>query len=356
MSATSAALARRARLRSSPAGRDAQFGSAVALPVVEPPAVGWLRRAVAFACALSAVFLAVGLVATARLAQTATWTPAHTSRLPLLALLGAASYLLRFARWHLLIRRVAPALRLPASLRIYMAGFAMGLTPGRVGEFAKFSLLREETGVPEALSAPVFPLERMTEAASFTALALSGALLGHLELGRLRTGALVTLVAVPALALLGVALRFTTRKRGQRRPRGRSWLHLLLDGTRSITAIRTLALATLFALAARTCDTLLFWGAASVAGLALPLPAAALAWGLAGLAGGLLLLPGGVGAVEGSLVATVAALGGDPSSALTAALLARCLTLWLWVPAGLLFAARGVAAAGLSAPRPGSSP
>src|SRR5205085_1372271 len=159
------------------------------------------------------------------------------------------SYLCRFLRWHVLVRQVAPRLRLATSLRIYMAGFAMGLTPGRVGELCKFTLLRDATGVSEARSAVIFPIERVTEAASF---------------------------------------------------------------------------------AARAVDMLLFWTAGAAVGLAVSLPGAALAWGLAGMTGGLLLLPGGVGAVEGSLVATVAALGGDPSTALLAALLARCMTLWLW--------------------------
>src|SRR5205823_5865933 len=83
-----------------------------------------------------------------------------------------------------------------------------------------------------------------------------------------------------------------------------------------------------------------FWIAAGAVGVPVPLAGAALAFGLAGLAGGLLLMPAGVGAVEGSLVATVAALGGDPAGALAAAVLARCLTLWVWVPPGLWLAFR----------------
>ena len=99
---------------------------------------------------------------------------------------------------------------------------------------------------------------------------------------------------------------------------------------------------------ARCCDTLLFWIAAGAVGVPVPLAGAALAFGLAGLAGGLLLMPAGVGAVEGSLVATVAALGGDPAGALAAAVLARCLTLWVWVPPGLWLAFRAAS----RAPRP----
>jgi uncharacterized membrane protein YbhN (UPF0104 family) len=259
-------------------------------------------------------------------------------------LFSSGSYFLRFARWHVLARRVAPRLKLASSLRTYAAGFAMGLTPGQVGEFCKFALLRDETGVPAARSAPIFPLERLTEAASFTALAVAGALFGRHALGHLGLGAVAAVVTLPALAGLGVLLRMA-RNRQRARPGDMPWLRQALDGVTSIADVRSLGLATLCALAARACDAGLFWCAASAVGLALPIAAAALAWGLAGLAGGLLLLPGGVGAVEGSLVATAVAFGADPAAALAAALLARCLSLWAWIPGGLYFAARGAARA-----------
>jgi uncharacterized membrane protein YbhN (UPF0104 family) len=300
-------------------------------------ALAWSPRWVILAAGLlAAVFLAIGLAVSWQLVQTAGWSSGGVSWLPAMAALGVGSYTLRFLRWHLLARRVAPRLWLRPSLRIYMAGFAMGLTPGRVGEFCKFALLRDETGVPEARSAFVFPLERVTEATSFAGLAVAGAGLGHLGLGRLGLGVLGAIAALPALALIGLALR---RRRGGVAARG-AWLRQMTHGIQSLVNPGTLLLALLCALAARCCDALLFWATASAVGVPLPLAGAALAFGLAGLAGGLLLLPAGVGAVEGSLVATAAALGGDPASALVAAVLARCLTLWVWVPLGLWFAFR----------------
>src|SRR5437762_332795 len=98
---------------------------------------GWFRRAVLFACALAGVFLVVGLVATWRIAARTGWEGDELAWLPLLAAFGAGSYLLRFLRWHVLVRRIAPRLSPPTSLRVYAAGFAMGLTPARVGELFK---------------------------------------------------------------------------------------------------------------------------------------------------------------------------------------------------------------------------
>jgi len=327
---------------------------APARPTRALPAPRWV---VLGAGATAGVFLLIGLGATWQLLQAASWSGGALGGLPALAALGSASYLLRFLRWHLLARRVAPELRLLPSLRIYLAGFALGLTPGRVGELCKFTLLREESGVVEARSVPIFPIERATEAASFAALAVLGAALGPIALGGLGPGAIAAIAAIPALALLGLALRrhgvggspaglapWVAAGGG-----GASWPRQMVAGARAIASPRALLLALACAAVARGCDALLFWTAAALVGSPLPLAGAALAFGLAGLAGGLLLMPAGVGAVEGSLVATAAALGADPASALVAAVLARCLTLWIWVPGGLWLAFRA------ASPRPSLS-
>jgi putative heme transporter len=123
---------------------------------------------------------------------------------------------------------------------------------------------------------------------------------------------------------------------------------------RAVAGPRPTALALLCAALARCCDATLLWSATHAAGLHLSLPASALAFGIAGLTGGFSLLPAGVGAVEASLVATISGLGGDPAAALMAALLARCVTLWIWIPVGLWFALRATTASnrGPVAPRP----
>ena len=300
------------------------------------------RRIVPFIGGLAALLLALGVYLSWRMGRKVDW-PAHVAAaLPALLLCGVGSYGARFLRWHVLARRLAPALGLGTSLCIYMSGFALGLTPGRLGEFLKFSLLREATGVDELESVGIFPVERATEAASFLALALFGAASGHLQLRHVGVGTLAMIGLLPCLAALPLALRLL---RGRAHGAGGSPLlrrtEQVLRGLLTVAGLRALLPALLCALAARSCDLLLFHGAARAVGLALPIPAAALAWGLAGLVGGLSLLPAGVGAVEASLVATVAGLGGDGTAALAAALLARVMTLWLWIPPGLWLALRG---------------
>ena len=301
-----------------------------------------IRTAVPLIAAMATALLAIGLYLSWRMGRNIPWSRSVLPALPLLLALGCGSYGSRFLRWHLLVRRLAPRLPLTISLRIYMAGFAMGLTPGRVGEFLKFSLLRDATGIAELESFSIFPLERATEAAGFLGLAILGAIFGHLQLHSIGLGSLVTIALLPGLAGLGLLLRLLYRRRRSVTDQATGRLDGALRGLLTLAGLQALLPALCCAAIARCFDAALFYGAARAVGLTLSLPGTAMAWGLAGLVGGLSLLPAGVGAVEASLVTTVIGLGGDSALALAAALLARLMTLWLWIPPGLWLAFRSV--------------
>jgi len=319
-------------------------GAAYSVPSV-PDSRRAIRALVRTASLLATVFLLASVFAAWRLSADLSWSWRIWRSLPVLCVLGAGSYLFRFARWHVLVTRIADRLPLLVSLRIYLAGFALGLTPARLGEFLKFALLRDATGIAEMRSAPIFPIERATEAASFLFLVVLGGSLGHFSIGHVNRGAIIATLLLPLLVAIVPVWRFLQQRlqaRGsvvQRRS-----VHDLMHGVMAVAGLRPLTLALLFAITARCCDALLFQAATSALGLSIPLAGSALAYGLAGLVGGLSLLPAGAGAVEASLVTTTVALGGSAEAALGAALLCRLLNMWAWVPPGLYIAIRGVAA------------
>ena len=302
------------------------------------PRTPGVRALVLAVTLLASGFLVAGVVATWRLGGKLQWSAGVTSALPALALLGCGSYGFRFLRWHSLARRLAPRLPWLASLRIYMSGFSLGLTPGRFGELVKFTLLRRASGVPEVESVAILPIEAATEVLSFVALALAAATVAQLDLPRL--GASVTVAAVLIIGLLLLApIRWALAHHHVRVHDRFPRLERLVKQLLALGGLRPLLVAQGYAFAARLCDATLFWSACHAVGLAILPGSAALAWGVSGLAGGLSLLPGGVGVVEGALVATVVRFGGGASPALAAALLSRLFTLWLWIPLGLWLAA-----------------
>ena len=77
--------------------------------------------------------------------------------------LASLNYAIRFVRWEHYLGRLG--LRVPRgrSLGIFLAGFSLTVTPGKVGEVLKSYLLRESDGVPMARSAPIVLAERVTD-------------------------------------------------------------------------------------------------------------------------------------------------------------------------------------------------
>jgi glycosyltransferase 2 family protein len=312
-----------------------------------PPTLPRLRVLVRGVAALAALALAVGVVLTWRLGDGIRWSTGIFDVVPLLVLLAAGSQGLRFLRWHSLICRRVPALPVLASARIYLTGFALELTPGRVAAFLKFALVRQATGVPEAETVGVLPVEAATEVVSYLAISLAAAMLGDYRLPPLGWGVIVAFLGLVTLALLGPGRQRLQRFSGpQRQTPHLRWLRSFLQGLLAIGGPGPLLVAFACALAARACEVVLFRLATGAVGLHLTLAAAALAWGASGLAGGLSMLPGGVGAAEGAIVATVVKVGGGGGPALAAALLSRAVTLWIWIPVGLACAVASTRAPG----------
>lgn len=131
---------------------------------------------------------------------------------PLLAL-SLANYALRWLRWERYLRRLEIRVPTSVSVRVFVAGMAMTVTPGKVGELLKSYLLHEAAGVPASRSAPVVLVERLTDLISLVALASIGVAafggergLWVLGAAALLTGGLGLVLRIPALTALLVKI------------------------------------------------------------------------------------------------------------------------------------------------------
>ena len=88
--------------------------------------------------------------------------------------LSLANYGIRFLRWELYLRRLGIRVRPWTSVSVFLAGLAMTITPGKVGEFIKSYLLKEAHDVPMATSAPVVFVERVGDLLGLLLLASLG--------------------------------------------------------------------------------------------------------------------------------------------------------------------------------------
>src|SRR5262249_35563391 len=64
--------------------------------------------------------------------------------------LALVNYALRFCKWELYLSRLGISVPFGDSLQIFLAGFSLTMTPGKIGEVLKAYLLRETRGVPMA--------------------------------------------------------------------------------------------------------------------------------------------------------------------------------------------------------------
>lgn len=262
--------------------------------------------------------------------------------LPAILALALTNYALRFLKWHYYLRIVGVSIPLRHSLAIYLSGFMMAVTPGKLGEVVKAYLIKRMVGVKMRVTAPVVLAERITDVIALLLLGMVGAATLHYGERALLAAAILTLLGVAALSSRTLALRAIGLC--ERLPvveRFAHKFHEAYDSMSALLAPAPLALGTLISLPAWAAEGVAFWvifeglrpeGAASVTP---PLLGAIFVYSFSTLIGALSMLPGGLGAAEAGLAGLTVSLFAVPRGVAAAAtLLVRILTLWFAVALG----------------------
>jgi len=261
------------------------------------------------------------------------------SSLQILALLGLSlvNYLFRGLRWHLFARRLGLPTTLARNLRHFIGGFAMSVTPGRVGELVRMRWLRRETGWPVDRTAPLVLADRasdlaalaviLTLAITFSTAGIRGALpVAALALTSAIVATRPRLLAAVAIRLYrfsGLWPRLFARIRRSSRSLAR------FSGPRIMASAALLGfvgwLAECYAF-----HVLLVWMGADIG-----FWTAAAIFIFASLAGGLTGAPGGVGGAEAAMLGLLMLQHVPLDMALPATLVIRVTTLWFAIGFGL---------------------
>ena len=80
--------------------------------------------------------------------------------LPYVLFLAPLSWVIVFLRWHLLLKNSDIIIPKKENFKIYMSGFAMSATPGKVGELIKTQMLHSKYGIPRKKTAPIIISEQ----------------------------------------------------------------------------------------------------------------------------------------------------------------------------------------------------
>ncbi len=283
-----------------------------------------------------------GVAAVILFALLGDWTklgPALTGfPVPLLLLAGGFSllnYLLRFLKWHWFLDRLGFAPPPGMSAEVFLAGFALTVTPGKVGEFVKAVLLHRGRGTPYGASLSVLLLDRFLDFGALFLLAGLGLTLGKfspalllLPLGAMAAG----LLLLRHRGAMGWVLGFLRRRfpRAGAVERLESLYHQGLPLLGWEVLLGGLALS----VAAWAAEGYGFFLVARHFGGTFGPGAGVFIYAAATVGGALSLLPGGLGVTEGGLAALAVAFGMTAAGAVGAAMVCRLLTLWLAVALG----------------------
>jgi len=291
------------------------------------------------------VILAVALFADLR--QVASNLAGFEWRLaPLILLCTLFNYTLRFFKWHYYLGLIGVRdLSLKESARLFVGGFPLAVTPGKLGEALKAVWLNRASGAPLAKGVTVVLAERLSDGLAVLGLSTLG-VIAYPRYWPAFAAILTALLAVVALSqlrgLAEPALRVASRLPLLGRFSQGMWD--FYEGTRTLLRPAPTALAVSLGVVA--------WLGEGVAMylvlLGLGLPAG---WGPFGVAvfvlsfstvvGAVSTLPGGLLAVEASIAGMFTLLLALPAPvAASATLLIRFGTLWFGVTLGLLVWAR----------------
>ncbi|HKA86258.1 MAG TPA: lysylphosphatidylglycerol synthase transmembrane domain-containing protein [Haliangiales bacterium] len=255
-------------------------------------------------------------------------------------LLALGNYVIRFWRWELYLRAVGVEAPRKTSLQVFVAGFAMSVTPGKLGELVKAVLLREAAGAPVERTAPVVVAERVTDLVALVILGIVGVAAYGVARSMVVAAAVVTgagLAVLSSRRLAGGVIALVARipRVGRIAPR-------LYDAYRHMGALvrpRPLAWATALGIAAWLCECI---GFAVICrgfpGADVPLGLATLIYAATTVAGALSFLPGGLLVTEASMTLLLVewAHGLDRPAAVAATIVTRLCTLWFAVILGIV--------------------
>jgi len=248
------------------------------------------------------------------------------------------NYALRFLRWQYLLGRLGVIVAPVTSGLVFLAGFIMSVTPGKMGEVFKSLLLYEYKGIGIPRTASVVVAERLLDLVALVILVSVGST--TFEHGR-------AVALAGGVLVLGIVLGCTVR------PIGEFGLSLLArfnfgariapklreayDALHALTRPAPFIIGGLFALAGWALECLATWYLVlGFEGASIGWEGATFSYAAGTLAGALAMSPGGLGVAEAGMAGLfrIASPALSVAMATAATILVRLSTLWFGVLLG----------------------
>ena len=260
---------------------------------------------------------------------------------PFVFLFTLFNYSLRFIKWHFYLKLVgARGITWKESLRLFVAGFPLAVTPGKAGEALKGVWLKQKAGVPVGKGISVVLAERISDGLGVLVLSTLGVIayprywpVFVLVLAGLLGIIIVSQIRPLALWILDLCEKIPLAKKIV--PGLREFYEGSFSLFRPKATLTAVGLGTISWFGEGVGFYLVLWGLGLPAGWE-TLAAAVFVLAFSTVVGAASALPGGLGAAEISIAGMLAlTLGMQAAEASTATLLIRLATFWFGLAIGL---------------------
>jgi len=256
---------------------------------------------------------------------------------PLLLALAFINYLVRFAKWHYYLKILKIKIPKMESFKIFLAGFSMSITPGKLGEVLKSYLLKDKYQIPISKTAMIVFADRLTDMVALiviSAVGVFGYNFGKTYIWIISAVVLLIIILIEFRPVAERILRALTKlkflkKRAQK-------LENLYESSYEMIRPKHLAVASLISIFAWSCECLGLYLTFIAFDFKTGVLAAFFIYAFSTILGAITMLPGGLGATEGTMTGLTILLGIPKGISAAATIIIRAATLWFAVIIGVV--------------------
>jgi len=257
--------------------------------------------------------------------------------IPIILLLVFANYIFRFIKWHYYLGLIGVKISVSESFQIFISGFVLSVTPGKMGEVLKSFLLKEKTGVSISRTAPVVFAERVTDMSALILIAIVGAFSFNYGAEFSVAALLGFVVMIVMISHRGVAMKFIGFL-AKFRFLEKFIPHIteLYESAYILLKPKPIFLMTLLSLVSWFFECFAYFLILKDFSVEITLFRSSFYYSFATVAGALSFLPGGLGAADALFTYFITSLGQPEAVAVSSTILFRVATLWFAVLVGLI--------------------
>lgn len=255
--------------------------------------------------------------------------------IPLLIILSLLNYLFRFFKWEYYLNLLQIKISRSQSIKIFLSGFVMSVSPVKLGEVIKSFLLKEIYNEPISKTAPIIFAERLTDFLSLIFLSIIGIYFLHYSAIWIYFVLIFFLVLIIIISnkmaagfIINVFNRFSLIKSHS------SKIINLYESAYILLQPQPLIKMVLISILSWSFECFAFYLILINFDLSLTILFPTLVYALSTIAGAVSMVPGGLGVTEGSLSLVLINSGISKEIAVASTLIIRALTLWFAVLIG----------------------